>query len=66
MMTFFVIGVCIPNDPNMIQQLGMEEFVSIAHENSTALMPSKVATQGSPQNQMLKGKQCYVYMFVHH
>ncbi|XP_056325749.1 dickkopf-related protein 1b isoform X2 [Danio aesculapii] len=48
-------GVCIPNDPDMIQQLGMDEFVSTAHENSTALMPSKVATQGSPQNQMLKG-----------
>ncbi|KAA0725583.1 Dickkopf-related protein 1 [Triplophysa tibetana] len=49
-------GVCIPNDPDMIQQIGMEEFASIAYENSTAVLQQpKVETQGSPQNQMLKG-----------
>ncbi|XP_065098920.1 dickkopf-related protein 1b isoform X1 [Paramisgurnus dabryanus] len=48
-------GVCLPNDPDMIQQIGMEEFASIAFENSTVVVQPKVATQGSPQNQMLKG-----------
>ncbi|XP_057214437.1 dickkopf-related protein 1b isoform X3 [Triplophysa rosa] len=49
-------GVCIPNDPDMIQQIGMEEFASIAYENSTAVLQQpKVAIQGSPQNQMLRG-----------
>ncbi|XP_051959443.1 dickkopf-related protein 1-like [Xyrauchen texanus] len=48
-------GVCLPNDPDMIQQIGMEEFVSITHENSTVLVQPKVTTQGLPQNQILKG-----------
>ncbi|XP_051529739.1 dickkopf-related protein 1b isoform X2 [Myxocyprinus asiaticus] len=48
-------GVCQPYDPDMIQQIGMEEFVSITHENSTVVVQPKVATQGSPQNQILKG-----------
>lgn len=40
----------------MIQQIGMEEFASIAYENSTAVLQQpKVETQGSPQNQLLKG-----------
>lgn len=55
-MNLFLLGVCLPNDPDMIHQIGMEEFVSISHENSTVVVPPKVATQGSPQNQMLKGK----------
>ncbi|TRY94261.1 hypothetical protein DNTS_025330, partial [Danionella cerebrum] len=46
-------GVCLPNDSDMTQQLGKEELVSGAHENSTALVPSKAA--GSQQNQVLKG-----------
>ncbi|XP_042623143.1 dickkopf-related protein 1-like [Cyprinus carpio] len=48
-------GVCLPNDPDMIHQIGMEEFVSISQENSTVVVPPKIATQGSPLNQMLKG-----------
>uniref|UniRef100_A0A672R2B1 Dickkopf WNT signaling pathway inhibitor 1 n=1 Tax=Sinocyclocheilus grahami TaxID=75366 RepID=A0A672R2B1_SINGR len=39
----------------LIHQIGMEEFVSISQENSTVVVPPKVATEGSPQNQMLKG-----------
>ncbi|XP_051968389.1 dickkopf-related protein 1-like isoform X2 [Xyrauchen texanus] len=48
-------GVCLPYDPDMIQQIGMEEFVSITHENSTVMVQTNVATQSSPQNQILKG-----------
>lgn len=55
-MNLFLLGVCLPNDPDMIHQIGMEEFVSISQENSTVVVPPKVATQGLPQNQMLKGK----------
>lgn len=55
-MKLFLLGVCLPNDPDMIQQIGMEEFVSISNENSTFVAPPKVPSQGSPQNQMLKGK----------
>jgi len=55
-MKLFLLGVCLPNDPDMNQQIGMKEFVSISNENSTFVVPPKVPSQSSPQNEMQKGK----------
>ncbi|KAL7869828.1 hypothetical protein AOLI_G00138160 [Acnodon oligacanthus] len=55
-------GVCQPNDPDIALQAGVEELVLVStpHEdNATAVLQSKPANQGLPQNlKGLDGETC--------